>query len=201
MTAVAEPGAAVSHSAARAGRGVIPRESLYQVLSAAQGVSLVSGPAGSGKSVLLRSWIADEDLVGRTAWVSVAREERDPQRFWLSVLDSLRGALAGEEQVRAVTASPDLEGGSLVEWLLEDLSVLEEPLWLVVDDLHELRARDALEQFESLLVRAPARVRFVLSGRRDMPLGLHRLRLEGELTEIRAADLRFTLEESRALSS
>lgn len=199
MIAVAEPGVAVSHPAAPGGAGVIARHSLYQVLSAAQRVTLVSGPAGSGKSVLLRSWIADEDLVGLTAWVSVAREERDPQRFWLSIFDSLRDTDACAEQVRAVTASPDLDGGSLPDWLLEDLSTLEEPLWIVFDDLHELQARVALEQFESVLVRAPARVRFVLSGRRDLPLGLHRLRLEGKLTEIRAADLRFTLEESRAL--
>jgi len=178
---------------------VVARRSLFEVLSTAQRVTQVSAPAGSGKSVLLRSWIADAELGGRTAWVSIEREEHDPQRFWLSVLRSLRGTDRGSELVRAVTAAPGLDGASIVGRLVEDLSALEERLWLVIDDLHELRANDALEQLEQLLTRAPTRVRFVLSGRRDPRLGLHRLRLEGELTEIRSADLRFTLQESRVL--
>jgi LuxR family maltose regulon positive regulatory protein len=65
--------------------------------------------------------------------------------------------------------------------------------------VHELRSADAMRQLELLLMRAPAGLRFVLATRHDLRLGLHRLRLEGELTEIRAADLRFTLEEARAL--
>ena len=178
---------------------MVARRRLFDVLSAAQRVTHVSAPAGSGKSVLLRSWVGDADLGGRTAWVSVGREERDPQRFWLSVLGALRGTALGSELVRAVTAAPDLDGGSIVGRLIEDLGALDEPVWLVIDDLHELEAGDALEQLELMLMRAPARVRFVLMGRRDPRLGLHRLRLEGELTEIRSADLRFTVEESRAM--
>ena len=69
----------------------------------------------------------------------------------------------------------------------------------MIDDVHELRSAEALRQLELLVMRAPAGLRFVLATRRDLRLGLHRLRLEGELTEIRAADLRFTLEEARVL--
>ena len=69
----------------------------------------------------------------------------------------------------------------------------------MIDDLQELRSAEALRQLELLVMRAPAGLRFVLATRRDLRLGLHRLRLEGELTEIRAADLRFTLEEARVL--
>ena len=69
----------------------------------------------------------------------------------------------------------------------------------MIDDVHELRSAEALRQLELLVMRAPAGLRFVLATRHDLRLGLHRLRLEGELTEIRAADLRFTLEEARAL--
>ena len=119
--------------------------------------------------------------------------------FWLSVLDSLRQTGAGSERVRELTAAPHLDGANVVGRLLEDLGSLREPLWLVIDDLHELQAEEAVRQVEVLLGSAPAALRFVLVTRRDLRLGLHRLRVEGELTEIRGEDLRFTLEESRAL--
>jgi LuxR family maltose regulon positive regulatory protein len=69
----------------------------------------------------------------------------------------------------------------------------------VIDDVHELNSSEALGQLELLVMRGPAELRFVLATRRDVRLGLHRLRLEGELTEIRAADLRFTPDEAQAL--
>src|SRR5262249_59717291 len=74
----------------------------------------------------------------------------------------------------------------------------DEALWLVVDDVHELGG-DALAQLELLIMRAPPGLRFVLAGRHDVRLGLHRLRLEGELAEIRGPDLRFTVAEARQL--
>jgi LuxR family maltose regulon positive regulatory protein len=161
-------------------------------------VTFVSAPAGAGKTFLLRSWIAAGGLGDRTAWVSLGRGERDQQAFWLSVLDSLRRTSAGSERVRELTAAPGLVSPALVRRLVEDLSSLAEPLWLVIDDLHELQDRDAVRQLEELLSDART-LRFVLLTRRDLRLGLHRLRVEGELTEIRGEDLRFTLEESRAL--
>jgi LuxR family maltose regulon positive regulatory protein len=178
---------------------LIPRPALFERLGAAQRVVQVSAPAGSGKTFLLRSWIAAEGLSDRTAWVSVGRQEHDPQVFWLSVLDSLRQTGAGSERVRELTAAPHLDGANVVGRLLEDLSSLREPLWLVIDDLHELQADQAIRHMELLLGTAPPELRFVLLTRHDLRLGLHRLRVEGELTEIRGEDLRFTLEESRAL--
>ena len=71
---------------------------------------------------------------------------------------------------------------------LATLARLEDRIWLVVDDVHELAATDALAQLELLVMRAPPELRFVLATRHDLRLGLHRLRLAGELTEIRAAD-------------
>ena len=97
-----------------------------------------------------------------------------------------------------MTAAPDLDAWAIVERLLKDLSALDDRVWLVVDDVHELPT-EALRQLELLLMRAPDQLRFVLSTRHDLLLGLHLLRLEGELTEIRAAELRFTLDEARAL--
>jgi LuxR family transcriptional regulator, maltose regulon positive regulatory protein len=162
-------------------------------------VTVVSAPAGSGKTVLLRSWIGEAALAERAAWVPVARGERDPQRFWLSVLGALRQTAPGSGLVRELTAAPDLDGWAIVERLLKDLAALEDRLWLVLDDVHELGSAEALRQLELLLMRAPPELRFVLATRHDVRLGLHRLRLQGELTEIRADDLRFTLGEARAL--
>jgi LuxR family maltose regulon positive regulatory protein len=147
----------------------------------------------------MRSWIADAGLADSVAWVAVGPEWRDPQQFWISVADAIRGTREGSKLVKALTAAPDLDGWAIVERLLADLGRLEDRMWLVIDDLHELRTDDALRQLELLVMRAPAKLRFVLATRHDLRLGLHRLRLEGELTEIRAADLRFTLADSRTL--
>jgi LuxR family transcriptional regulator, maltose regulon positive regulatory protein len=160
---------------------------------------LLSAPAGAGKTFLLGSWIAAEGLADRAAWVSVGRGEHDPQAFWLSVLDSLRATRVGSGRVRALTAAPGLDGATVVRRLLEDVGSLDERLWLVLDDLHELGAQEAVRQVEVLLGSAPPQLRLVLLTRRDLRLGPHRLRVEGALTEIRGEDLRFSLEESRAL--
>jgi LuxR family maltose regulon positive regulatory protein len=170
---------------------------LFERLEAAR-VSVVSAPAGSGKTVLLRSWISWAGLAGRAGWVPVGRGEGDPQRLWLSLLAGLRQTGAGSALVQPVTAAPDLDGWAIVERLLKDLAPLDDRIWLVIDDVHELDP-DALRQLELLLMRAPEELRFVLVTRHDVRLGLHRLRLEGELSEIRGPDLRFTVAEAREL--
>jgi LuxR family maltose regulon positive regulatory protein len=192
-------GAADTPAAPEVRAGVVSRPGLFELLGTAGRVTEVSAPPGSGKTFLVRSWIGESGLAERAAWVPVQGEERDPQRFWLSVLGALRDTAAGSKLVRPLTAAPDLDGWAVVERLLTDLGGLEDRVWLVIDDVHELRSAEALRQLELLLMRAPAGLRFVLATRHDLRLGLHRLRLEGELTEIRAADLRFTLEEARAL--
>jgi LuxR family maltose regulon positive regulatory protein len=161
-------------------------------------VTVVSAPAGSGKTVLLRSWISAAGLEERAAWVPAGRGERDPQRFWLSVLAALRQTAPGSALVRAVTAAPDLDGWALAERLLRDLAPLDDRVWLVLDDVHEL-GPEARRQLELLVLRAPPGLRFVLAARHDVRLGLHRLRLEGALAEIRGPDLRFTPAEAREL--
>ena len=186
--------------ARRAGAdGIVSRPGLWGQLDSSARVTVVSAPPGSGKTVLLRSWIGQAGLAGRAAWVPVGRDERDPQRLWLTVLGALRATSAGSALVRELTAAPDLDGWTLVERLLKDLAPLEEPLWLLIDDVHELGSDQAQQQLELLVMRAPPQLRFVLATRHDLRLGLHRLRLEGELTEIRADDLRFGLPEAKAL--
>ncbi|HTX12314.1 MAG TPA: hypothetical protein VME22_27100 [Solirubrobacteraceae bacterium] len=191
--------AAIEHGGPRARAWLVPRPGLFERLSRAERVVLVSASAGSGKTFLVRSWIAAEGLGDRVAWVSIGRQERNPQAFWLSVLESLRGTRIGAERMRELTAAPGLDGATVVRRLLEDVRSLDERLWLVIDDLHELEAEEAIRQVEVLLGAAPPQLRFVLLTRRDPRLGLHRLRVQGELTEIRGEDLRFSLDESRGL--
>jgi LuxR family transcriptional regulator, maltose regulon positive regulatory protein len=182
-----------------AGKGVVSRRALLRRLDEAERVVRISAPAGSGKTVLIRSWIAEAGLAQRTAWVQVDRQERDPQRFWIAVADALRDAAAGSALVGPLTAAPDLDGWAITERLLKDLTALPDRLWLVIDDVHELRSAEALAQLELLVLEAPPELRLVLVTRHDVRLGLHRLRLERELTEIRGDDLRFTVAEAAEL--
>src|SRR5689334_19768030 len=196
----AEGSGAAGGRVARPGAGgVVSRPGLFERLGASARVTVVSAPPGSGKTVLLRSWIGAAGLGGSAAWVAVGPGERDPQQFWLSVLGALRRTSAGAGLVRAVTAAPDLDGWAIVERLLKDLAPLAEPVWLVIDDVHELGSEEARRQLELLVMRGPPELRLVLAARHDLRLGLHRLRLEGELAELRAADLRFSLAEAGEL--
>src|SRR5580700_5394447 len=194
-----EPGTPDVRAAPPSRGGAVSRCALFGRLAEAERVVQISAPAGSGKTVLLRSWIAEAGLARHAAWVPVDSEERDLQRFWLSVLGALRETAPGAALVGALTAAPDLDGWAIVERLLKDLAPLADRIWLVIDDVHELGSDEARRQLELLLMQGPPEQRMVLAARHDGRLGLHRLRLEGELTEFRAADLRFTVAEAREL--
>ena len=180
---------------------VVARAGLYERLSAGveRGVVLIAAPPGSGKTVLLRSWIDAVGLTGHVAWVSVERGERDAQRFWLTVIEQLRSASGAVDVIGKQTPTPTFNGDKLVDRLITELGSLREPLILVIDDLHELVSPEARTQLEYLIAHQPALLGIVLATRHDPRLGLHRLRLAGRLTEVRAADLRFTLQETREL--
>src|SRR5689334_19248244 len=193
------PGAVAGLLAGQGAGRVVSRPGLLARLGGPARVTVVSAPPGSGKTVLLRSWIAEAAPSGRVASVAVGRDERDPQSFWLAVLGALRRTGPASALVRPLTAAPDMDGWAIAERLMKDLSRLEDRVWLMIDDVHELDSDEALRQLELLVMRGPQELRFVLATRHDVRLGLHRLRLEGELTELRTEDLRFTLEEAREL--
>ena len=163
-------------------------------------MTVVAAPAGSGKTVLLRSWLKGLDPAQRScvAWVSAERGESDGQRFCLSVLSGLRAAAYGHPLAPAAP-SPEFDGTIAIGRLLADLAGMDEGVVLVIDDLHELNSSDALPQLELLLRRMPETLHVVLATRRDPHLGLGRLRLSGELSEIRAADMRFSVSEAAQL--
>jgi LuxR family maltose regulon positive regulatory protein len=176
---------------------LIDRSDLLAALdrAAARKVTIISAPAGSGKTSLLRAWADRPGQPRRLAVVSVQRDQRDAQQFWLALLSAVRHASGAEPPA----ATPDFNGRVMVDRLLSELADQRRRLILVIDDLHELHSPDALAQLTRLLTNLPPRVHAVLTTRHDLPLGLHQLRLAGELAEIRAADLRFTERETREL--
>ena len=186
------------------GCGLVHRHRLWRRLSraAVDGVVLVAAPAGSGKSVLVRTWLDAKGVGDRTAWVSVERGESDGQRFWLAVTDELARVLGDDHVVKPIGPAPRLRTGAIVERLIDDLDAVDKPVVLVLDDLHELRSTDALRSLRTLLEHHRTSLSVVLVTREEPhqpELGLHRLRVASRLTEIRAADLRFSVDETRDL--
>ena len=174
--------------------GVVPRPGLFGRLGAAGRVTEVSAPAGSGKTLLLRSWISEAGLGDTAAWVSVQPEERDAA----AVLVVGPGRAAGHGG--RVGAGAGADGGARPGYRGRSSSgccrtwrSLQDRLWLVIDDVHELRSAEALRQLELLMMRAPAAAAVraghpaVICGSGCTGCGWR-----ASLTEIRAADLRFT---------
>ncbi len=160
---------------------------------------LVCCPAGFGKSSLLADWVGDEKRA--VAWLSLDEGDNDPVRFWRHVTAALDGVLPGVgERAGALVGG----GGSTairaaVTALVNDLVVAPGEALLVVDDYHLIQAPEVHGSLEFLLAQLPVSLRVVLASRSDPPLPLARLRARGQLAELRAADLRFTLGEAGEL--
>ena len=182
-------------------RRLITRENLLARLdqAARRKVTIVSAPAGSGKSSLLRSWGDRLSGPGRLAAVQVQRDQRDARDFWLALLDAVLRASGGAVAPEPAAAPPPFSAAAMADRIVAALAATDVEVTLVIDDLHELNAPETLVEFSRLLANLPPSARAVLATRRDLPLHLHQLRLAGELAEIRAADLRFTERETREL--
>jgi LuxR family transcriptional regulator, maltose regulon positive regulatory protein len=182
-------------------RGLLDREDLLERLdrAVAKRVTVISAPPGSGKTSLLQAWAERAAGLRRVAFVSVERDQQDAARFWGAILDAVRRperSIATEAEAAATAA---LDADELVDRTLSEVAEQIEPVVLIIDDLHELKATDALTQLEHLLAALPSSSRVVLSSRRDPAIRLHRLRLADEVAEVRAGDLRFTEPETREL--
>jgi LuxR family maltose regulon positive regulatory protein len=162
-------------------------------------VTLVSAPAGSGKTSLLRAWADGPGQQYRLAIVQVRRDQQDCQQFWLAVLSAIRQASGSPGKGEQLAATPDFNEAAISERVLSELAAHRHRTFLVIDDLHELTSPEALMQLTRLLEKLPQHVHAILATRRDLPLRLHKLRLAGDLAEIRAADLRFSQRETREL--
>jgi LuxR family maltose regulon positive regulatory protein len=181
--------------------GLIDRGDLFAALDSAavRKVTLISAPAGSGKTSLLRAWADRPGQPHRLAIVQVQRAQQDAQYFWLALLDAVRQARGAPSGAEAPAATPDFNAPAMVDTVLAELAEAGRDVILVIEDLHELNSPEALGQLTRLLTNLPAGVHTLLTMRHDLPLRLHQLRLAGELAEIRAADLRFTELETREL--
>ena len=180
---------------------LIDRDDLLAALdrAAERKVTILSAPAGSGKTSLLRAWADGPGQPHRLAVVQVQRDQQDAQLFWLALLGAVRQASGTTSRAELPAATPDFNGQAMVDRVLSELAEHGGRVILVIDDLHELNSPEALAQLTRLLTNLPPHVHAVLATRRDLRLRLNQLRLAGELAEIRAADLRFTERETREL--
>jgi LuxR family transcriptional regulator, maltose regulon positive regulatory protein len=184
-------------------RGVVARPRLSERLShgAESKLTLISAPAGFGKTTLLAEWLAATSANERsTAWLSLDPSDNQAASFWPYFITALRTA-APEVGASALSLlqsgqPPPIE--TALATLLNEFGVVPNDIVLVLDDYHAIDAHDIQDGMAFLLEHLPARLHMVIASRADPALPLARLRALGELAEIRAADLRFTPDEAAA---
>ena len=166
--------------------------------AAARKVTVVSAPAGSGKTCLLRAWACGPGRSHRLALVQVRRDQHDTQQFWLALLDAIRHATGAHSDAELPAATPEFNPPAMADRVLSELADARDGLTLVIDDLHEL-SPEAFAPLTRLLTSLPPQVHAIVTTRHEVRLRLHQLRLAGELAEIRATDLRFSERETHEL--
>ncbi|WP_255770575.1 LuxR C-terminal-related transcriptional regulator [Pseudarthrobacter sulfonivorans] len=180
-------------------RGFVARPRLREKLrlGAECGLTLVSAPAGFGKTALLADWLAGEDR--RVAWLSLDPADSEPASFWSYVVASLQGVLpgVGAGALELLGSSPSATELILAS-LVNDLAAVTQDVWLVLDDYHAVDSQALRPGMTYFVEHLPPHVHVVLSTRSDPDLPLSRWRVRGDLAEIRAADLRFTPDETAA---
>ena len=178
----------------------VPRRDLLAAMrSSSPGLTLVAAPPGFGKTTLLAEWAAAEDGPA-VAWLSVDEDDNDPARFFAYMAAALQRVEPGlADRAQAALRSPGADLDEVVLPLfLNDLAGLERRVALIVDDYHLITNPQIHEALAHLIERSPAAFSLVLATREDPPLPLGRLRAGGGLAEVRAADLRFSDEETTA---
>jgi LuxR family maltose regulon positive regulatory protein len=192
---------------------LVVRDRLARRLDEGQGrrLTLLSAPAGFGKTTLLGDWLERQSL--RPAWVSLDAGDNEPRRFWayvIAALDSVHGGLGqGASDLLRSPQPPPIEAiltelANEIAALLGPLpggpaaSAVAEPLILVLDDYHTIEAPAVHQGLEFFLLNLPPQMRVIIASREDPPLPLALLRARRELLELRAQDLRFTAREAAA---
>jgi len=172
--------------------GIVLRPRLIERLNAGSKLTIISASAGFGKTTLLSAWIAD---CGRpVAWLSLDESDSDLSRFLtyvIAALQTIHPAL-GENLLAALQTPQPPPVESLLTSLLNEISALPDGLILVLDDYHLLDSKAVDAALTFLVEHQPPQLRLVIASREDPPLPLARLRVRNQLTELRAADLRFT---------
>jgi LuxR family maltose regulon positive regulatory protein len=183
--------------------GLVNRPRLAEALeeAMARGLVLVCAPAGYGKTVLLAQWARNGDLP--VAWLSLDAGDNDPARFWRHVVAALDGVCPGiGERVGPLLGPPaPTSFEPLVTALVNELAAQPgtDEVLLVLDDYHVIGAEPVHASLRFLLEHRPPQLRLIFASRADPPFALGRLRARGQLTEVRAGELRFTAAEAAAL--
>jgi len=142
-------------------------------------VTIISAPAGSGKTSLLRAWADRPGQPYRLAVAAIQRDQHDAQLFWLGLLDAVRHATGATSGTQRPAATPDFNARVIADRVLAELADAHGDIMLVIDDLHELNSPESLAELTRLLENLPPHAHAVLATRRDLRLRLHRLRLAG----------------------
>ncbi|MER5448162.1 LuxR C-terminal-related transcriptional regulator [Streptomyces sp. NPDC002764] len=160
-------------------------------------LTMVNGAAGAGKTLLLADWAAG--LPRPVAWLTMEAQEKRPGMFWAYFLHAVRtSGRRLSDRVRGPADAYHVDH-RLLSAIAEDLSTAEPPVTVVLDEFERVTEPDIAEQLEFVLQHAGRGLRLILVTRTEPMLSLHRYRTAGELTEIRAAELAFTPEETVAL--
>ena len=162
-------------------------------------LALVSAPAGSGKTTVLSEWHqALRDRRVAAAWLSLDDFDNDPRRFLVNLISAIQEALPefGSEVLDSLSVNPDPLVEDAATSLVHDFGGANPRIVVFLDDYHEIRDRTIHKVMEFLLRYVPANVLFVIGTRKDPPLSLERLRVRGELLEIRWEDLQFNVDEA-----
>ncbi|MEO1593103.1 MAG: LuxR C-terminal-related transcriptional regulator [Cyanobacteria bacterium J06632_22] len=162
-------------------------------------LTLVSAPAGFGKTTLLSEWIAA--LSKRSvAWVSLDSSDNTPASFWTYVITALQGLQPnlGQRALSFIQSSQPPAIETVLMMVLNELTAIDADIVLVLDDYHVIETQAIHDGIGYLLSHLPPNVHLIMTSRADPPLALARLRSHGDLTELRVSDLRFTPDEVTA---
>jgi len=177
---------------------VVRRSRLIERLNAGlhRKLTLISAPAGFGKTTLATEWVAG---CGRpVAWLALDEGDRDPTRFLLYLIAALQtvAPALGAGLLGALQSAQPPQTESTLTALLNEIAAIPNPLVLVLDDYHVVDARAVDDALRFLLEHLPSQMHLLITTREDPQLPLARLRVRGQMTEVRAADLRFTAGEA-----
>jgi len=176
----------------------VERKRLYDLLREGRTLplTLVVAPAGWGKSTIVADWLARDDVTA--GWVSLDGGDNDPKRFWryLLLAAGQAGSAAGAAALRRLDAAGSDVLRDVLPAFVNELASAEAPLILVLDDYHLVTSAQVHATVTTLLDRCPPQLHLMLITRADPPLPLSRLRVRGDLAELRADDLRFSAAEA-----
>ena len=179
--------------------GLVARERLLLRLEEGAGkrLTLVSAPAGFGKTTLLASWLAASTRDRTVAWLSLDAADSEPTLFWAGVAAALDDAISRRSTGEPAQQSPSPNSADVtVSALLNDLTETTGEVLLILDDYHLADRAEVAAGMTFLVDHLPPNAHLVLCTRADPDLSLARWRAQGELLEIRAGDLRFTPSET-----